>query len=246
MCARHVASLLVLALVALFSSRADAFFDPPWITPEHPTLGDNIVLNIHYGVCDAILGEEGYPQITREDNAIRIRWYGQHWPEGSSDLLCAFPIATYPFPLGTFPAGDYTVTAELAYRDFFGVPDVLTIGDVSFLVAGAPGVDVKPVSTLGEVGAVALVMLLLGWALCKLRQHSAGMLLLALAWISPGADAQEATIRVLVSNAPGAPTPSAVLTWVNSPIHGSSPPLVSFKSAAPMGGRLPDPRPRVG
>ena len=171
MLVHRVALQLLAAFAALFAQSAYAFFDPPWITPENPAAGEIVVLNIHYGVCDAILGREGYPQVTREGNTIRIRWYGQHWPEGSGDLLCAFPIATYAYPLGTFPVGDYTVTAELAYRDFFETPSVFTIGVVPFAVSGGSSIDATPVPTLSPVGALALLGLILGLGFRALQKH---------------------------------------------------------------------------
>jgi len=89
--------------------------------------------------------------------------------------------ARFQYPLGTFPAGDYTVTAELAYRDFFGVPSVLTIGVASFTVAGAPSADPAPVPTLSVIGMVALLTLVLVLSFRKLRARKIDLLALALA-----------------------------------------------------------------
>jgi len=233
---RHLAALLALVFAVLFSSRADAFFAPPWISPENSVPGEMISLHIHGGVCDGIFEESGYPQFTQEGNAIRIRFYGQHWPDGSGDLLCAFPVGTLVYPLGVFPDGDYTVIAELAYRDFFGIPSVLTIGVASFTIAGTPSADPAPVPALGVVGIVALLAFVLGASLLKLQVRKAGVLLLALACLPLGVHAQDQTIRVLVSDAPGAPTPAAVLAWVNSSPRSPTPPLEAFKAASPLGG----------
>ena len=171
MFARRLAIQLVLTLVASFTQPAHAFFDPPWITPAHPTVGETVSINIRGGVCDAIFGEDGYPQITQEGNAIRMRWYGQHWPEGSGVLLCSFPIGTLVAPLGAYPAGSYTLTVELAYLDFFGVPSIYTIGVVPFTVAGTPTPVAAPVPAIDAAGGTALLLLMLGLGVRALRSQ---------------------------------------------------------------------------
>lgn len=159
-------AILAMAWLALFAQSAQAFFDPPWITPEHPIAGETISINIRAGVCDAIFGEEGYPQITREGNAIRLRWFGQHWPEGSGTFLCGYPTGTLVAPVAAYPAGSYTLTVELAYYDFFDGPSILTIGVVPFTVAAAAA-PAAPVPASGRVGAAILVVLLLALGLWK-------------------------------------------------------------------------------
>lgn len=148
-------ALLAMVWFVLFAQSAQAFFDPPWITPESPRAGETVYVNIRYGVCDGIFERTGYPQIVQQGNAIRMRWYGDHWPEGSSELFCFYPTTTFVPPLGVYPPGDYTLTVELAYRDYSGIPGLFTIGVVPFTVAAPPA----PVSvpTLGMPGVLALV-----------------------------------------------------------------------------------------
>lgn len=170
MSTRRITLKLLLSLLAVFFTQTVfAFFDPPWITPTNPTAGDTVSVNIHGGICDGIIGAQGYPQITQEGNAIRIVWYGQHWPEGSSDLLCSFGVGTLTYPFGTFPPGNYTLTVDLAYRDFSGVPSIFTIGVVPFAVAGTP-TAAEPVPTLNPAGLLALA-LTLGLAAWTWRTH---------------------------------------------------------------------------
>lgn len=128
-------------------------------------------VNIHYGVCDGIFGEEGYPQITREGKAIRMRWYGDHWPEGSSELFCFHPTTTFIPPLGVYPPGDYTLTAERAHRDYSGIPSLLTIGVVPFTVAADPAPLSVPI--LGIPAALTLLAALSGLAMVSLRTQRA-------------------------------------------------------------------------
>lgn len=63
---------IVALLLALPSTSVRAFWDPPYLTPAHPTAGDELSVNIHLGVCDAIYSRQGYPQITRRR---RHRWW---------------------------------------------------------------------------------------------------------------------------------------------------------------------------
>lgn len=165
-------ALLAMAWFVLFAQSAQAFFDPSWITPENPIAGQTVSVNIRGGICDAIFGEEGYPKITQEGNAIRIRWFGQHWPEGSGDL-CYFPVGTLTYPLSAYPPGSYTLTVELAYIDYFDGPSILTIGVVPFTIAEPP----PPVSlpTLGALGMFALVVVLLVLSFRSLLARRVGM-----------------------------------------------------------------------
>ena len=164
---RQITSAIVFLAAAIVAQSAQAFFDPPWITPPNPTAGDIVSINIHGGVCDTIFGEDGYPQITQAGSDVRIVWYGQHWPEGSGDLLCSFGIGTLTYPIGTFSPGSHTITVDLAYRDFFGMPSILTIGVVPFTIAGAPSA-VTPVPTSSPVGLLTL-LIALGLTACFWR-----------------------------------------------------------------------------
>lgn len=180
--------LLAMAWFVLFAQSAHAFFDPPWITPTDPTAGETVYVNIRGGVCDGIFEEPGYPQITPSGNAIRMRWYGDHWPEGSGELLCSYPIGTFVPPVGVFAAGNYTLTVELAYRDFHG-PHVLTIGVVPFTVAAAPAPALVPM--LDTASMLALVVVILGLGLGSLRTRRGGLPMIAMAFVPLGRRAQD-------------------------------------------------------
>jgi hypothetical protein len=237
MFARRIATVGMLAFVAFFAGSAQAFFDPPWITPENPVAGETIDIHIHAGVCDGIIGEEGYPQIRQEGNAIRMRWYGEHYPEGSGDLLCSLPIGTLVAPVGAYPAGSYTLTVELAYIDFFEGPSILTIGVVPFTVTGAPDPPTIAVPTLDAAGLLALLVCVLGLAIRTLRSRRAGWLVLLMVLAPLGARAQDrGAICTQTKNALGAPTPAAIVAWLNSSPRSPIPPLDAFKVVSPLGG----------
>ena len=148
-----------LLLALLFSAApAHAFFDPPWITQSTPRAGDDIFVNIRGGLCDSIFFRPGYPQITREGNAIRVVEYGHHW---ETPDLCIYDTGTLVEPIGSFPPGDYTVTVDFFYENYpFGYTTV-TIGVVPFSVAGAESDTSVPSSgTPANVSLAVLVFVL--------------------------------------------------------------------------------------
>jgi len=158
-----VAATLALSL-GFVAQTAHAFFDPPWITPEAPRAGEIVSVNIRGGICDSIFERPGYPQITQEGNAIRILEYGHHW---ESDDLCIYGIGTLTEPIGAFPPGDYTLTVDFLYEDFFFGYTIITLGIIPFTVTGAA--PAAPVSISGPLGLFALSIFLSSLALWTLR-----------------------------------------------------------------------------
>ena len=203
----RVAPMLALLLM-LFATSAHAFWDPPYITPANPVAGDTISMNIRMGVCDVIIFWPGYPQVTRDGNAIHLVSYGQHWDPGE---LCSYGTGTAVVPIGSYEPGNYTLTVDLNYLDFFSQPQTLTLGVVAFTVAGiAPPAVAAP--TMSPLWLLALLLVLSGLAFWTLRSGRASTLLVVAIACSPlAARAQSApnlTIQILVTNAVGAPTPA--------------------------------------
>ena len=160
-----------LVLTPLFltsgTQTAHAFFDPPWISPATPIAGETVSVNIRGGICDSIFFRPGYPQITRDGNNIRLVEYGHHW-DGE---LCIYDTGTLTEPIGAFARGDYTLTVDMIYQDYFGTPQILNIGAVPFTVTGAsPAV---PVPASHALGLFALSFLLSGFGvwMLRLRRH---------------------------------------------------------------------------
>ncbi|MFC4821791.1 hypothetical protein [Dokdonella ginsengisoli] len=142
----------VLAFVVLFVQNAQAFFDPPWITPENPLAGEAVSVSMRGGICDWIAGRYGYPKITHNGNEIRILEYGHHYEPGSE--LCVDGIGITTRELGAFPSGDYTLTVDLIYpHPVFG-PTILNIGIVPFSVSAPPAPVSVPV--FNQAGTIAL------------------------------------------------------------------------------------------
>ncbi|MGH8172740.1 MAG: hypothetical protein ACREPX_06310 [Rhodanobacteraceae bacterium] len=149
----------------LFAQQASAFFDPPWITPTQPRAGETVAVNIHGGICDAIFERPGYPQIAYSGDAIRVVEFGDH---ATFEDFCIYGVGTLTLPIGTFPPGNFTLTVDLAYQDFFGEPQILNIGVVPFTVVGIS--PAAPVPTISRTFILALLFLLLGlstWALSR-------------------------------------------------------------------------------
>jgi hypothetical protein len=166
---RIVAGCALLFLL-LHACPALAFLDPPWIVPESPIAGEMASVGIHGGVCDTLFSEPGYPQITQEGNAIRMLRFGQHWEPGSGDLLCSYPIGTGTFPVGKFSPGNYTLTVEMAYIDFFGIPQILPIGDVPFtVIAPTAPARLVPATNLVSLLVLALAFSGVAWAVRRKR-----------------------------------------------------------------------------
>ena len=159
-------SILFPALIlALASSSAGAFFDPPWITPAVPGEGDLVSVNIHGGICDAILEHAGYPIITQTGNSIRILEYGVHV---DSVDWCIYGEGTLTVPIGSFDAGDYTLIVDFTYPDLVG-PTTTTLGIIPFTVAGIEPATPVPASSTFQ--ACALSSLILSAALWSLRRR---------------------------------------------------------------------------
>jgi hypothetical protein len=155
----------VLSLVpALAASSAQAFIDPPWITPMIPSAGDVVSVNFRMGECDARVEHPGYPQITRQGNAIRLLVYGHHW---ETQDLCIYPVGTGTEPIGGFQPGDYTVTVDFAYENYPLGLTVITSGVIPFTVTGVA--SSAPVPTLTAPGRFALLILILASALTGIR-----------------------------------------------------------------------------
>ena len=151
---RRMVSGFALASTLVMPS-AHAFFDPPWITPAAPIAGATVSVNLRDGICDAIFEHPGYPQITRQGNAIHLVEYGHHWD--TSDL-CVYDIGHLVEPIGAFAPGDYTITVDFTYPDYPNGDTTISLGVVPFTVAGvAPP---APVPASSPSALIALLLLI--------------------------------------------------------------------------------------
>jgi hypothetical protein len=149
-------STLVLAFV-LSSQMAQAFVDAPTLSPANPTESQTVSVNIRVGECDALGEVPGYPKITQTGNAIRILLDSVHvsYPE-----FCNIIVGVRTFPLGTYPAGSYTVQVDRTYEAILPTRTIVeTLGILPFTVAGSPAPAVLP--TTGSIALLALFMSIL-------------------------------------------------------------------------------------
>lgn len=163
---KHYFAPIVALMLTLFTQSVSAFFDPPYITPGNPAIGDVVSVNIRGGECDSITGVPGYPIITRDGNAIRILFLGVHYDD---PLLCTIPAGTATYPIGSFKTGNYTLQVDIHEP---GGP-ATTLGTVPFAVTGLVE---PPISTptLTGLGVLVLLFGLIGLAAQKFRQPSLG------------------------------------------------------------------------
>ena len=161
---RRTALLLV---CLLHVQGAQAFFDPPWITPASPLASEPVSVSVHGGGCDAIAERAGFPQVTQVGNAIRILEYGHHW---DFQDFCIYDPATVTHRIGTFPPGEYTLTVDFIYND--GLPVVATIGVLAFTVSGQ-AVPASAVPATTAPGSSVLLMLVAAMGLLVLRSRAA-------------------------------------------------------------------------
>lgn len=232
---KHLGATVLTLLLTAIAGPAQAFFDPPWVTPENPIDGETVSVNIRHGICDSILEEPGFPQVTQNGNAIRIVYYGIHYELG--DELCIFGVGTVVDSIGVYPPGQYTLTVDLVYPDpIFNTPTIHPIGVVPFTVTGAVPAA-TPVPASGKLTALALFASLLLAVAWRLRWRSGVLLVGALACLPIGARAQNTIgIQILLSDAPGAPTPAQVVSWLNASPRAGKPPLDAFGVVEPLGG----------
>ena len=141
----------------LFANTAAAFLDPPYLTPEHPTAGDTVTLNIRAGVCDGIGSGHGYPRISQEGSQIRIAVWSVSYHDSE---LCFLPIWTNTIVVGAYPSGSYTLQVDRDYFDGGGDLRTESLGTVPFVVTGNGGMQ-QPVAA-PALDACGLALLLLG------------------------------------------------------------------------------------
>jgi hypothetical protein len=170
----YFASLLVLANL-LFAPCAEAFIDPPYITPETPASGQPVAVNVRTGLCDAILSLQG---VTRSENEIRALFFGVRYFDSE---LCNLPTFTTTESLGTYASGSYTLQVDLAYAGVGGSTVIETIGTVPFVVGGGtPAAVAAPVNAPASLFILFVAILVV---VARRLRFRAGMLGLLVAYL---------------------------------------------------------------
>jgi hypothetical protein len=231
-----VAATLI-ALSFSFARNADAFIDPPYLTPERPTAGEVVAVNIRSGGCDAILGIPGYPEVTQEIHSIRI----VVWSASYTDpILCYYTPGISTYAVGAYPPDSYTLQVDREYFGDLGGIQTETLGVIPFTVSG-PTAQPAALPALNSIGSGVLILALAG-GVVRRRGHVTARILLAaaLAPLAPSGHAQTASpdstpanhlVELLVTTAPGAPTPDQIIAYFESPT--GAPPLQALRVENP-------------
>lgn len=168
MSTRHLTSLLVLALASCVQ-RASAL-DPPYITPANPVAGEPISVVVRGDRCDLI--EDGVvwpPPVTQQGSVITILFNGAR--EGDPEF-CYFSTDAIAYPVGSYPAGSYTLRVNWRYGTFSGWL-IETLGVIPFTVSAAPSQQPMEAPTLSVAGLGVLALVLLVAMLRDLRARLA-------------------------------------------------------------------------
>lgn len=153
----RIAQTAFVMLAVLTMGAASAFFDPPYITPEQPTPGQELTVNIRGGNCDDLVSIPGFPRISQVGNDIRIVYFSFH----SDDIeFCNFDVGTAYLPVAGQPAGSYTYTIARVYLSPTNQEVEEVLGVVPVTVVGAP-VDAQPIPAFGGVGLAIFVLILI-------------------------------------------------------------------------------------
>jgi subtilisin family serine protease len=229
------ASIATLALL-FFASIALAFVDPPTLSPANPTAGQTVSVSVRSGECDFFTEREGYPQVTQSGTAIRIVLPAVH---SSNGQFCTALPGTVTFPVGAYPVGSYTLQVDRIYVDDINGGDVVeTLGTLAFTVSAAAAQAMK-VPAASPAALIALILaVLLGVAFA--RRKGSGVALIALAACGIASSplraqtiATQPLLFVLVSDAPGAPSPAAIIDYLQSN-RAAAAPIQALAAQAPL------------
>lgn len=229
-----------LLLLCFFALRpAQAFVDPPWITPENPQAGEEVFVHLRYGICDAIGIAPIAPEITQVGNSVRILFWSTH---DTDPILCNVPIETGSAPIGTFPPGAYTLQVDRWYQNGLAGGTVTeTLGVLPFTVEGGIA-QPTAVPALGWPLLIVLAVLVAVLVRSQLRGAQRLLLIVAVLVASPEGRTDDAVpsspelppnhaIELLLRLAPGAPSAADLVEYSTRP--DGPPPLGAFAAIPP-------------
>jgi hypothetical protein len=209
------ATLIVLSLS--FARNADAFIDPPYLTPGNPVAGEPVSVSIRAGVCDGVGSIPGYPQITQTGDTIRILLWGSSFVD---PILCNLPIGTSTYQVGAFSEGAYVLRVDREYMGDLG--DILseTLGIIPFTVSG-PTAEPVALPASDSIGIGTLVLML---AACGMRHRGLATPRLACGGArvicasghapaaSPDPKRRDHIVGPMATSTPDAPAPEQIIT----------------------------------
>jgi hypothetical protein len=164
----HVLRSTWVLVLAVFTPRAFAFIDTPYISPSNPDAGTTISVNSYRGVCDVLNIGIVPPAIEQHGANITILFTGIHEDDPE---FCYYGTGTETYPIGAFPPGSYTLDVKRRYDTFSGWV-TQTLGVIPFTVAGVPPQAPVEAPATGDTSLAVLLMTLTSMAWLALRQRS--------------------------------------------------------------------------
>lgn len=158
--------LAVLFPVLLFPQTLFAFITDSELDPNPAAAGQTVNLHLQTGICDGIVGGENNPAITIDGSTIDVLIDGIR---ESDPTWCNLPVVDHNIPIGSFEAGEYTVTVRFRYTPF-GLPtETEILGEISLTVQRK--IAPRSVSGLGfkGIGLSAILLFLMGLLACERR-----------------------------------------------------------------------------
>ncbi len=220
----------------LSAHAALASIDPPVLVPSAPVENQLVSVSIAADFCDGFIEWEGYPQVIRTGNNVRLVVYAQH--VGFIDF-CVFPPHTITVPIGAFQSGVYSVQVDRFYIDDLKGPLTETLATIPFEVSGLVAAVALPSTSFFSLIFLGFGLLFAA-VVTKMRRLSPGIFLVLFLVIPLNTYAGTAEgyvhIEVLIANDPLAPKPTDVVEWLRSSSRSKTPPLSSLAALSPESG----------
>ena len=149
------ARILMLFALCATSALAQSIVDTPVLSPNSPLAGQPVNVELHGYACVLYLSPPDTPfVVTRNGSAITLLVQAVVSPDQD---FCIYPVDTTSYAIGMFAPGNYTVTVQAQYENFFAEEITQTLG-VLLLNARGP----MQVPALSTWGASVLAFCLFG------------------------------------------------------------------------------------
>lgn len=201
--------LIVICITLVFSllaAPALAFVDSPVFTPAQPTSQQAVTANVRNGVCHALdITSPGSPplRIERVGQTIQIIVAGATHLSG----FCNVPVTTDDFNLGVLPVGQYSVEVWMVDA-FYSYQQTFLMSSAPLTVTAAAPETIPASRPFLLMAFASLMALLATWAL---RRRGSTLILAVILLLPLAARAEDRRLLVLLSDAPGTPTPQMVV-----------------------------------
>lgn len=153
----------------LFASSPALAWDALGIQPTVPADAELVSVVIGTNSCDALLGVDGFPQVSQTGQNVRILFYGVRETDPE---FCNFTPGERAYPVGHYVAGNYVLTVDVLYNHFPFGPEIVTLATIPFSVSGSPVATPVAAPTLNGTGAVLLSALVIAIAAMTSMNHA--------------------------------------------------------------------------